>query len=145
MLTGGFSSVDRRARVNAARDDLIARPMGWDAEEALFYASLPYSAYFMATDADTQVRTWSSCDKGDELCQRGAYARQFEAITETRSGPDHPRLRRRSLLARKSCRRQYRRCEDSHDRRWQGADLIFINRIRDRGRRRSAVRGGSEP
>ena len=96
LLTGGFSSVDRRARVNAARDDLVARLKGWDAEEALFYASLPYSAYFMATDADTQVRHMEflrRATKAGQSFASEAHTRQFEAITEiTVLAPDHPRL-----------------------------------------------------
>ena len=96
LLTGGFSSVDRRARVNAARDELVARLEGWDAEEALFFASLPYSAYFMATDADTQLRHMDFLRRATRAGQSfasEAHTRQFEAITEiTVLAPDHPRL-----------------------------------------------------
>ncbi|MEZ5871441.1 MAG: [protein-PII] uridylyltransferase [Nitratireductor sp.] len=96
LLTGGYSRVDRRARVNAARDELVARLEGWNIEEAQYFSSLPYSAYFMATDADTQVRHMNFLRKATKAgitFASEAHTRQFEAITEiTVLAPDHPRL-----------------------------------------------------
>ncbi len=96
MLTGGFTSVERKHRIEQARKDLAAAFPEWTPEDQEIYSSLPYPAYFMATDFDTQVRNMGFVREADRKNQ--TFATQvrtlsFEAITEiTVLAPDHPRL-----------------------------------------------------
>ncbi|MFZ1815501.1 MAG: [protein-PII] uridylyltransferase [Rhizobiaceae bacterium] len=95
-LTGGFSQLDRKARVEAARAELVAQLVGWNRQEAEHHASLPYSAYFMATDPDSQVRHMEflrECARTGRVFATAVHTRDFEAITEiTVLAQDHPRL-----------------------------------------------------
>ena len=96
LLTGGFSTVDHKARVAAARQALSAALDGWSAQDRKAYTSLPYPAYFMATDFETQIRHMNFVREADRTGQKHAtsvHTRKFEAITEiTVLTPDHPRL-----------------------------------------------------
>jgi [protein-PII] uridylyltransferase len=96
ILTGGFSTVDRKARVEAARSALMGGLEGWSDAERKRYAELPYPAYFMSTDLETQVRHMKFVREADAKGQKLATmvnSRAFEAITEiTVLAPDHPRL-----------------------------------------------------
>ncbi len=96
LLTGGFSQVDRKPRVQAERQALAAALDGWSEADRTHYVNLPYSAWFMATDPETRIRHMNFLREADRAGQRLAtqvHARQFEAITEiTLLAPDHPRL-----------------------------------------------------
>jgi len=96
VLTGGFSQVDRQARVRAARAELAAALAGWTPAERDRYVGLPYPAWFMSTDLETQVRHMElllEADRQGQVLATIATTRKFEAITEiTILAPDHPRL-----------------------------------------------------
>jgi [protein-PII] uridylyltransferase len=96
LLTGGYSSVDRKGRVNAARTALSEALVGWNDDERRSYVALPYPAWFMSTDFDAQVRHMNFVRGADRKGQKLATmvnSRSFEAITEiTVLAPDHPRL-----------------------------------------------------
>ncbi len=96
MLTGGFTSMERKHRIEQARQALFEAFPDWTQEERKRYSDLPYPAYFMATDFETQVRNMRFVREADR--QNQTFATQvrtlsFEAITEiTVLAPDHPRL-----------------------------------------------------
>ena len=96
VLTGGFSGIDRDARVRAARQALARALEGWSEEERQYYTDLPYPAYFLSTSVDTQVRHMNfvrQADYDDRKLATMVHSRRFEEITEiTVLAPDHPRL-----------------------------------------------------
>ncbi|GIL02855.1 MAG: bifunctional uridylyltransferase/uridylyl-removing enzyme [Alphaproteobacteria bacterium] len=96
LLTGGFSQVDRQARVRAAKATLAQALEGWPRADIDRYLGLPYSAYFLSTDLDTQVRHMEflrEADRAGQVLATHARTAKFEAITEiTVLAPDHPRL-----------------------------------------------------
>jgi [protein-PII] uridylyltransferase len=96
LLTGGFSQVDRKPRVEAERAALAAALAGWSDEDKRRYVGLPYSAWFMSTDPETQARQMNflrDADRRGAALATDVRVRGFEAITEiTVLAPDHPRL-----------------------------------------------------
>ena len=96
LLTGGFSKFDRKARVSAARSALGQALSGWSSEDRERYTGLPYDAWFLSTDFETQQRHMAFLRQSDEAGLKLAtmvHTREFEAITEiTVLAPDHPRL-----------------------------------------------------
>jgi len=96
VLTGGFTTRSKSARVAAAREELSARLPDWDETTRTRIINLPYSAYFLSTDVEDQVRHMELIRQTDEkslALATAVHTRQFEAITEiTIIAPDHPRL-----------------------------------------------------
>lgn len=96
VLTGGFSKIDRNARVEAARHELAQKLDDWGEEEREYYINLPYPAYFLSTSLNSQIRHMNFVRKADFDDKRLAtmvHSRRFEAITEISVlAPDHPRL-----------------------------------------------------
>ncbi|MEM9277285.1 MAG: [protein-PII] uridylyltransferase [Pseudomonadota bacterium] len=96
MLNGGFSRVPLKARVAAAKEELIQQLESWNEEDRTKYTGLLYPAYLLSTDLEAQVRHINFLKETheDELAlATSVYTKQFEAITEiTVIAPDHPRL-----------------------------------------------------
>jgi [protein-PII] uridylyltransferase len=96
LLTGGYSRLDRKPQVEAQRLALAEALTGWSEEDKRRYVALPYSAWFMATDPETQARQMNFLRDADARGERLATdvrVRGFEAVTEiTVLAPDHPRL-----------------------------------------------------
>jgi [protein-PII] uridylyltransferase len=96
VLTGGFSQVNRRSRVEAARAHLAGQLDDWSEKEQQHYLNLPYSAYFLSTDPEAQLRHMRflrDTDRKKLKLATAVHSRSFEAITEiTVIAPDHPRL-----------------------------------------------------
>jgi [protein-PII] uridylyltransferase len=96
MLNGGFSKTPLKARVAVAREELANGLTGWSDKDRKKYINLPYSAYFLSTDFDAQLRHMNFLKEADELGLALATSyetKQFEAITEiTVVAQDHPRL-----------------------------------------------------
>lgn len=96
MLTGGFSQIDRNARVASAKAALSNALSDWPEQEKQKFCNLPYSAYFLSTDLETQIRHMNFLRETDDAKKSLAtmvHSRQFEAITEiTVLAQDHPRL-----------------------------------------------------
>ena len=96
VLTGGFSTVDRKGRVEANRMALASALDDFSADEKERYSQLPYPAYFMSTDFEAQIRHMRFVRKADQEGRSLAttvHTKRFEAITEiTVLAPDHPRL-----------------------------------------------------
>ncbi|MCB1462010.1 MAG: [protein-PII] uridylyltransferase [Nitratireductor sp.] len=95
-LTGGFSQAERRPRVRAARATLSEALTGWSEKDRAHYVGLPYSAYFLSTDLETQrahMEFLRASDAAGKQLATDIRCRRFEAITEiTVLAPDHPRL-----------------------------------------------------
>jgi [protein-PII] uridylyltransferase len=96
LLTGGFTAIHRKGRVEQAREALLQALSEWPARERSKYAALPYPAYFLSTDIDTQIRNMHLVRESDKVGRNFAIEARclgFEAITEiTVLAPDHPRL-----------------------------------------------------
>ena len=96
LLTGGFTSVSKSHRIQEAKAALAERLADWDDQERSRIIDLPYSAYFLSTELDSQVRHMELIRRVDreglEL-STAVHSKQFEAITEiTVIAPDNPRL-----------------------------------------------------
>ena len=96
FLNGGFSRTPMKARVEQAKEILATSLEGWSEEDIEAVANLPYSAYYLSTDTDTQVRHMHLLrdmrQNGTSLAT-DVHTKAFEAITEiTVVAPDHPRL-----------------------------------------------------
>jgi len=96
MLNGGFSKVPLKARVENAKAELADTLEGWSDKDKTRFINLPYPAYFLSTDSETQTRHMvllkSASENGEEL-STAIDTKKFEAITEiTVIAPDHPRL-----------------------------------------------------
>ncbi len=96
MLNGGFSKVPLKARVLQAKEDLREKLEGWSEKEKDTYTELPYTAYYLSTDQEAQVRHMNFLKETHEKklsLATSINTKQFEAITEiTVIAPDHPRL-----------------------------------------------------
>lgn len=96
MLNGGFSKMPLKARVNAAKEELAANLEGWNGTDRKKFTNLPYSAYYLSTDLDTQVRNMNFLRETyskDLSFATDINTWQFEAVTEiTVMAPDNPRL-----------------------------------------------------
>lgn len=96
LLTGGFTSVSKRHRIEEAKSVLSQELKDWDASERDRIISLPYSAYFLSTELDSQVRHMELIRRVDAeglQLSTAVHSKQFEAITEiTVIAPDNPRL-----------------------------------------------------
>jgi len=96
MLNGGFSKVPLKARVEHAKTALAETLIDWSDEDKTHFTNLPYAAYFLSTDPQSQTRHMellkTASKAGDELAT-AVDTKKFEAITEiTVIAPDHPRL-----------------------------------------------------
>ncbi|MGI9351736.1 MAG: [protein-PII] uridylyltransferase [Rhizobiaceae bacterium] len=96
MLNGGFSKVPLKARVGQTKDELAEQLEGWSEADKQKFIELPYTAYFLSTDLDAQVRHMNFLKETHEknlTLATDVNTKQFEAITEiTIIAPDHPRL-----------------------------------------------------
>jgi len=96
LLTGGFSKTPQKARVELARKELAAALEGWNSKDKKQILALPYSAYFLSTGFDTQIRHMNFLrDTGQAGLKIATHANtwNFEDITEiTVIAPDTPRL-----------------------------------------------------
>lgn len=96
VLTGGFTSFERKDRIEQARLALAEAMDDWPRADRRKYCALPYPAYFMSTDLETQVRNMRfvrDADRNGQTFASQVRTRRFEAITEiTVLAPDHPRL-----------------------------------------------------
>ena len=55
FLSGGFSSIPQKARANQIREELADALVDWTDREKDAILNLPYSAYYLSTDLDTQI------------------------------------------------------------------------------------------
>lgn len=96
MLNGGFSKIPLKARVASANQRLSEALSDWSKKDVKKYINLPYPAYFLSTDFETQKRHMNFLREADEQGLKLATSfktKQFEAITEiTVMAQDHPRL-----------------------------------------------------
>ncbi|MEZ5790156.1 MAG: hypothetical protein R3D34_05035 [Nitratireductor sp.] len=133
---------------DAARDDLVARLKGWDAEGRFRCTSLPYSAYFMATDADTQGSAHGFLRRATKAGQSAseAHTRQFERLPKLPFLPRTIPACCRSLPARVQLPAPISLMRRSLTADGRALDSIFINReFEIEEDERSVVRGRSEP
>jgi [protein-PII] uridylyltransferase len=96
MLNGGFSKIPLKSRVEHARSELKDALVDWSEADKKKYVALPYAAYFLSTELQSQVRHMNflrqTRQKGLDLATT-VDTKQFEEITEiTVVAPDHPRL-----------------------------------------------------
>ncbi|MEM7068836.1 MAG: [protein-PII] uridylyltransferase [Pseudomonadota bacterium] len=96
MLNGGFSKLPLKARVQQAREELMDQLQDWSEVDKKKFTDLTYSAYYLSTDTDAQVRHMKllkQAHDGKLDFAASINAWEFEAITEiTVIAPDHPRL-----------------------------------------------------
>ena len=96
MISGGFSRLPQDSRVEQIKQELAEHLENWDPEDKRQIIDLPYSAYFLSTDIETQVRHMGLLrrirDDGLEIAT-AINTNRFQEITEiTVVAPDHPRL-----------------------------------------------------
>ncbi|PHP68707.1 [protein-PII] uridylyltransferase [Zhengella mangrovi] len=96
LLTGGFSEGSRHERAERARQRLSDALSDWGPEEIKAYTDLHYSAYYLVTDLEDQVRHARfirRTQKAGKPLATEVRTLSFEAVTEiTVLTPDHPRL-----------------------------------------------------
>lgn len=96
MLNGGFSKTPLKARVTNAQEALSETLSDWTESDRSKYLELPYPAYFLSTELETQKRHMEFLRDSDEqnlVLATSFSTKQFEEITEiTVMAPDHPRL-----------------------------------------------------
>ncbi|MEO0327707.1 MAG: [protein-PII] uridylyltransferase [Pseudomonadota bacterium] len=96
MLNGGFSKIPLIARVAFAQDELRNALDGWSKEDQTGFVDLPYPAYFLSTDLESQIEHMNLLRRmRDETLILATHVstHQFEGVTEiTVVAPDHPRL-----------------------------------------------------
>ncbi|MFK5979516.1 MAG: [protein-PII] uridylyltransferase [Rhizobiaceae bacterium] len=132
ILTGGFSKVSTKSRLYTAKGELDAALESWDAATRERITDLPYPAYFLSTDKESQIRHMEfllEIEESGKPLATSVHTREFEAVTEiTLVAPDHPRLL--SIIA-GACNAAGANIVDAkihttHDGR--ALDSIFINR-----------------
>ncbi|GGA88395.1 bifunctional uridylyltransferase/uridylyl-removing enzyme [Brucella endophytica] len=96
LLTGGFSEVSRKNRLEQARGELATALGQWPDEERENYLNLHYQNYFLTVSLEDQLRHADFIREADAAGRQLATMvepRAFEAVTEiTVLSPDHPRL-----------------------------------------------------
>ncbi len=96
FLTGGFSATPQKARADQLRDELSGALEGWDDKDKNHILSLPYSAYFLSTDFETQIHHMNflrDVEHQNLKLATSVKTNKFEDITEISViAPDHARL-----------------------------------------------------
>ena len=96
VLAGGHSSVERRASVRIAQDELRAGLPDWGAEALDAYIARHYAPYWLKVDLERKIRharfVRAVLGRGESLGTEVATD-AFRGVTElTILAPDHPRL-----------------------------------------------------
>jgi [protein-PII] uridylyltransferase len=96
ILTGGFSEVTRKERVEVARRRLGEALSGWSEEARTAYVRTHYQPYLLSVPIEDQIRHAAfirDADRDGKVLATMVRTDEFQAITEiTVLAPDHPRL-----------------------------------------------------
>ncbi len=95
-LTGGFTSIPRKERIDEVLGELEEALSDWTTKDSKRYLNLMYDNYLLTVPREDQIRHLQfihESDKTEDSIATTSVTREFEAVTEiTLLAPDHPRL-----------------------------------------------------